>query len=153
MSKAFKFRFEQMLDVRRLKEDIAKRDLALAQQGVREQNRAIVRLLAEEREGKEALRGLKRDVLDIARLRLQEGYLYALERRIRAAAERLQDLGQVEEQKRRDLTEARKEVRVLESHRERQLKAWQNGQDLAERKFLDEVAQNIAGMESSTTPG
>ena len=40
------------------------------------------------------------------------------------------------------------EVRVLEKYRERQLKAWQYGQDLAERKFLDEVTQNMAGMES-----
>jgi len=148
MPKAFKFRFERVLEVRRLKEDLATRDLALAQQAVREQNLAVARLLAEEGEGKDALRGLKRATVDIVRLRLQEGYLSVLERRIRAAAERLRELGKVEAGKRQALTEARKEVRVLEKYRDRQLKTWQYGQDLAERKFLDEVTQNMAGMES-----
>jgi flagellar FliJ protein len=148
MPKAFKFRFEQILEVRRLKEDLARRDLAIAQQAVREQNQGIVRLLAEENEGKDAIRGLKKNTVNVVQIRLQEGYLAALERRIREGAERLKDLGKVEAVKRQALTEARKEVRVLEKYRERQLKAWQAGQDLAERKFLDEVSQNMAGMES-----
>ena len=148
MPRPFKFRFEQVLGVRRLKEDLATRDLALAQRAVREQNQRIVRLLAEENEGKDAIRGLKKNSVNIVQLRLQEGYLAALERRIREAVERVHDLGKVEAVKRQALTEARKEVRVLEKYRERQLKAWQYGQDLAERKFLDEVTQNMAGMES-----
>ena len=148
MPRSFKFRFEQVLGVRRLKEDLAKRDLALAQLAVREQNQRIVRLLAEEDEGKDAIRGLKKNSVNIVQLRLQEGYLAALERRIREAVERVQDLDQVEAGKRQALTEARKEVRVLEKYRGRQLKTWHYGKDLAERKFLDEVTQNMAGMDS-----
>jgi flagellar export protein FliJ len=148
MPKAFKFRFEHVLDVRRLKEDLAKRDLAVAQQAVLAQQAGIARLVAEENEGKDALRGLRQNLVNIVRLRVQEGYLSSLERRIRASVERLQALGRVEAEKRRALTEARKEVRVLERYRERQLKTWQYGQDLGERKFLDEVTQNMSGMDS-----
>ena len=148
MPRSFKFRFEQVLGVRRLKEDLAKRDLALAQLAVREQNQRIVRLLAEEDEGKDAIRGLKKNSVNIVQLRLQEGYLAALERRIREAAGRLQELGEVEAVKRQALADARREVRVLEKYRERQLGAWRVGQDLAERKFLYEVSRYVAGMES-----
>ena len=148
MAKAFKFRFEQVLEVRRLKEDLARRDLAVAQRAAREQNQQVARLLAEEAAGKEALRGLKRKSIDVLQLRLQEGYLLALERRIREAAAKLQELGRVEAERRAALVEARKAVKVLEKYRERQLKAWACEQDRAERKFLDEVAQNMARMET-----
>ena len=56
MPKAFQFRFEQVLDVRRLKEDLVKRELAVAQQAVREQHLAIARLLAEESEARKETR-------------------------------------------------------------------------------------------------
>lgn len=144
MPKAFKFRFEQVLEVRRLKEDVARRDLALAQRAVREQGERIARLLAEEGEGKDSLRGLKQKAIDVMKLRLQEAYLVSLERRIREAAAKLQDLGRVEAEKRRVLVEAQKAVRVLEKYRERKHKVYVGEQDLAERKFLDEVAQNMA---------
>jgi len=148
MAKAFRFRFEEVLGVRRLKEDQAQRELGLAQAAVRAQNLEIARLASEESEGKNALRGLRQNLVNIVRLRVQEGYLSSLERRIRQALERLQALVHVEGDKRRALVEARREVRVLERYRERQLRAWQYAQDLEERKFLDEVTQNMARSES-----
>jgi flagellar protein FliJ len=148
MPKAFKFRFEQVLDLRRVKEDVAMRDFAVAQQAVREQNQKLVRLLSEEDEGKDALRGLKRKSIDLLQLRLQEGYLLGLERRIREAGAKLQELGATESEKRKALVEARKAVRVLEKYRERQLKAYRVEQDRAERKFLDEIAQNRVRVEA-----
>lgn len=148
MAKAFKFRFERVLEVRRLREEIARRDLAIAQQAVREQTRKIARLVAEEESGKNALRGLKQRAIDVLQLRLQEGYLVGMERRIREAAAELQGLGRAETERRNALVEARKAVKVLEKYRERKLRAYAGEQDLAERKFLDEVAQNMARAES-----
>ncbi len=144
MAKAFKFRFEQVLGVRRLKEEVAQRDLALAQKALREQQERITRLLAEEDEGKGAIRGLKQKSIDVLQLRLQEGYLVSLERRIREAVARLQELARTEAERRRALVEARKAVKVLEKYRERKVRAYAVEQGLAERKFLDEVAQNMA---------
>ena len=146
MAKAFKCRFEQVLEVRRLKEEVAQRDLALAQNAVREQQERIARLLAEEDEGKLAIRGLKQKSIDVVQLRLQEGYLVSLERRIREAVAKLQELARTEAEKRKALVEARKAVKVLEKYRERKVRTYGVEQDRAERKFLDEVAQNMARM-------
>lgn len=148
MPKAFKFRFEQVLEVRRLKEEVAQRDLALAQNAVRGQQERIARLLAEEDGGKDAIRELKRKSIDVLQLRLQEGYLVSLERKVREAVAKLQELARAEAEKRKALVEARKAVKVLEKYRERKVRAYGVEQDLAERKFLDEVAQNMARMES-----
>jgi len=148
MARSFVFRFEQVLGIRRLKEEIAERDLAIAQQAVRAQNDRVLRLMAEEEAGKGTLRALKQNTLNIPQLRLQEGYLASVERRIREGIARLRELGVVELEKRKILTEARKDVRVLEKYRERRLAAWRREQDLEERKFLDEVAQNMTGTGS-----
>ena len=86
--------------------------------------------------------------MNIVRLRLQEGYLTSLERRIRSALDRQQALVKVEGEKRQALTEARKAVRVLERYRERQLRAWKVQEDLAERMFLDEVRLKLVERES-----
>lgn len=144
MPKVFKFRLGRLLDFRRLREDLARAELTNAGREVREQNAVLMEALREDNEGKEALRKLKQGKeLDVVQLRLQEGFLTALERRIRRAFDRLQQLTRVEAEKRRALTEARKDVRVLERLRERQHKAHQYEADREEQKFLDEVGQNM----------
>lgn len=141
MPRAFEFRLEKLLDLRRLKEDLAQRDHAEAQRAVQEQNRAILGLLQEEDASKQEVRALKLKAPDVVQLRLQEGYLLSLERRLRKAYEVLHARAQVEAERRRVLTEARKGVRVLERFREKQLKLWRAGVDLEERRFLDDVTQ------------
>ena len=143
MPKAFKFRLEQLQDFRQLKKDLAARDLGMARKAVFDQNRLLLGLLGEEDEGKVALRTLKTRSLDLMQVRLQEGYLISVERRIRRGYERLQELVRAETEKRRALTEATKGVRVLERLRERQRKAYAYELGRQEQKFLDEVAQNI----------
>ncbi len=144
MPKAFKFRLEKLLDLRRLKEDVARRDHALARKDVAEQGQKLARVTGEREAEIRTLRELKRRTLDIVRLRLQEGYVNSLERRALRDAERLRELERKEAVKRQELAEASKGVRVLERLRERQFRAWayQAGQE--EQRFLDEVAQNIA---------
>lgn len=144
MPKAFRFRLEPLLGLRRLREDVARRDAAAARRAVGDQNRVLLAFLRDEEEGKSALRGLKQKTLDLVRLRLQEGYLNALERRIRKGFEVLQDLVRKELEKRRSLAEAVKGVRVLERLRERQQREHRYLGDRHEQKFLDEIAQQRA---------
>ena len=140
MASGFRFRLERFLEVRRAKEDVAQRELAAAARAVQEETRRLTALLAEEEESKRASRELRRGPLDLAALRLQEGYLGAVDRRVRASRERLLELGRVEGEKRRALVEARKAVKVLERFRERKLAEWIQGADREERKVLDEAA-------------
>lgn len=141
MTRAFTFRLQKLLDLRRLRQELAERELAVAQGAVREQNRLLAGLLGQEEAGKRDLRGMKEKTLDLGRLRLQEGYLLSLERRIRRESGKLQDLSRSELEKRRALVEARKGVRVLELYREKKVAAWKGEVDREERRFLDEVGQ------------
>jgi flagellar export protein FliJ len=137
---AFRFRLERLLEVRRAKEDVARRELAEAARAAGEETRVLTALLAEEEESKRASRERRRGPLDLAALRLQEGYLRALDPRVRASRERLLALQGVEAGKRRALVEAMKAVKVLERFRERKLAEWILSADRDERKVLDEAA-------------
>jgi len=68
----------------------------------------------------------------------------AVERQLRREYEALQRLVQIEMQKREALTQARKDVRVLERHREKELQGYRQDLDRQERTFLDEIGGNLA---------
>ena len=143
MAKIFKFRLERVLEFRRLQEEISRRDGALARRNLKTHNRGVLAILQEQDEGKQALGEMKQESLDVMRLRLQEGYLQVLDRRLRRAVERLQELAVAERDARRYLKEAVQKVRVLERLRGRQEVSHTRAQDRAERNFLDEVAANV----------
>ncbi len=142
MPKAFKFRLEPLLELRRLREGIARRELAEAKRAVMEQNDRLLAILGEEDEGKTALRSMKQRELDVVQLRLHEGYLASLGRKLRREFEELQHRVKRELEKRRAVLEAAKGVKVLERLRERRRRAYLYEIDREEQKFLDEVAQN-----------
>ena len=144
MSKAFEFRLEKLLELRRLEEEAAQREFAAAQQAVAEQHQAILGLLTREEEGRQDLRTLQERAIDVVRLRMTGDYLEAIGRLLDRERVVLQDLAKVEFEKRLRLTEALKGVRVLERFRERQLRRYRQDLDLEERKFLDEIGQNLA---------
>lgn len=141
--KAFRFRLDRLLDLRRRREEAAQRDLAEAMRAVRDQNGKLLGMMAARDEGKAALRAMRMKELDLGRLRLQEDYLESLERKIRVEFDRLQELVRSEIGKRHALTEAVRGVKVLERLRERRLQEWTRGADREERKTLDEVARGM----------
>ena len=143
MAKIFKFRLEGVLEFRRLQEEITRRDSALARRSLKDHNRGVLAILREQDDSKQALREMKQEALDVPRLRLQEGYLQVLERRLRRSVERLQELAVTERKKRRALKEAVQKVRVLELLRDKQEASHTLRQDREERIFLDEVATNM----------
>jgi len=141
-TKAFAFRFESLLNLRRLKEDQARAEFARARRDVLAQNEILLASLKEEQEGKAAARELKKSAIDPVQLALHDGYARALERRIRREFERLQELARIEAEKRRILTRRMKDVKVLERLRERRAAAHALEEGREEQKVLDEVAQN-----------
>jgi flagellar FliJ protein len=144
MAKAFEFRLEKLLDLRRLKEDAAQRDFMAAQQAVAERNRMILALMNQADEGRGELRARQQRAVDVGRLKLADEFLVAMERLLQREQVALQELVKRELEKRRLLTEARKGVRVLERFRERKLLLHGRELDLEERRFLDEVGQSLA---------
>jgi flagellar export protein FliJ len=144
MANPFAFRLERLLEVRRLQENVAQRELAAAHQAVDERNGIILDLMTREDDAKEERRSLQKQSIDMSRLRLSDDFLASLGRLLQKEYLLLQDLVKAEMEKREKLTEARKGVRVLEKFRERERQAHLRGLDLQERKDLDEIGQNIA---------
>ena len=144
MAKSFQFRLEKVLDVRRLQEKSAQRELAAAQQAVAERNRIILDLMARQDAAKDDLRGLQERAVDVARLRMAGDYAASLERLLQREYETLQSQVLVEMEKRTKVTEARKGVRVMEKLRDKQARQHRQGADLDERKFLDELGRRTA---------
>jgi len=144
VAKAFQFRLEQLLGIRRQKEELAQRDLAAAQQAVAARNASLLFLMDQEEQAKNDRRAQQERSIDIGRLQLAEDYLASLRRLLRREQETLHDLVRTEIERRERLIEARKGVRVLERFRETKLRRHHQAADLEERKFLDEIGQNIA---------
>jgi flagellar export protein FliJ len=144
MATTFRFRLDHLLGIRRQKEDLVQRDLALAQEAVAERHKSIAFLVAQQEQAKTEVRAAQERVIDMGRLKLADEYLSALAGLLRREQETLHDLVKVELGRRQELVEARKAVRVLERFRERQLHRKRREVDLEERKFLDDVGQNLA---------
>ena len=144
MAKAFQFRLEQLLGIRRQKVELAQRDLAAAQEAVAARNKSILFLMDQEEQGKNDLRKLQEGCPDLGRLKLAVEYLVSLGGLLRREQESLNDLVRVEMDRRHQLAEARKNVKVLERFRETEFRRHRKDLDLEERKFLDEVGQNLA---------
>jgi len=144
MAKAFQFRLEQLLGIRRQKEELAQRDLAVAQQAVAARNQSILFLMDQEEQAKNDLRAQQERGIDVGRLRLSDDYLVSLGRLLRREQETLHDLVRTEIERRQQLIEARKAVKVLERFRETKLRRHRQEATLEERKFLDEIGQNLA---------
>jgi flagellar FliJ protein len=145
MAKAFEFRLEKLLEIRRAKEDAAERELASARQAVEVRNAVILDLMDREDDAKSDLRELQQGgAVHVERLRMASEFVAAVERQLRREYEELQHLVQVEMQKQEALTQARKDVRVLERHREKELVVYRQDLDRQERKFLDEIGGNLA---------
>ena len=144
MAKSFQFRMEKVLDVRRLQEKSAQREFSAAQQAVAERNRIILDLMNREDDARRVLRTLQEGTVDVARLRMAGEFAASLERQLQKEYETLQAQVLVEMQRRQQLTEARKGVRVLEKLRDKQARAHRQGLDREERNFLDELGRRTA---------
>ena len=144
MAKAFQFRLEQLLGIRRQRVELAQRDLAAAQEAVAARNRSILFLMDQEEKAIADLQAEQTRGIDVGRLRLADDYRASLGRLLRREQETLQDLVRVEIERRHQLTEAHKGVKVLERFRETRLRRHRQEAALEERKFLDEIGQNLA---------
>ncbi len=142
MTRAFRFRLDRLLALRRRKRDLAERKLVRARGQVSAQERRIRELLDEEAAAADSLRGLSVSALDLGELRLHEGYRDLLRNRRVREGELLAKRVKAEEECRRELLEALKEVQVLERLRERRQRAWRVEFDRREREAFDEAARN-----------
>ena len=141
MAHRFEFRLEAVLRYRRMIENLRKKEFGLARQATARQSGRIVALLTEEGEGRRMLVRIQTGDLDVELWKLTQGYLQGLALRLRRAYEQLHRLQQVEDQRRGELVEATRGVRVLERLRERRLEQWRYEAGREEQKALDEAGR------------
>jgi flagellar FliJ protein len=145
MAKTFEFRLEKLLEIRRLKEDAARREAAVARQAVEVRNQIILELMNREDAAKADVRSLQEaGTVSVDRLRLATEFLSALGRQLAREYALLQQLVRAEMETQERLTQARKDVRVLERHREREVLQHRRDLDHEERRFLDEIGGSMA---------
>ena len=143
MAKKFRFRLDRVLEIRKLHEEMKKKELAQARMAVTQQQNDILQLLIKLDQGKGVSRDLRKQAIDMTSLRLQEQYLNGLMRGIQSSHQTLQGFVVDEKKKQLELAEASKKVRVLERLKEKKKAEYMLDVSREEQKFLDEVAQNM----------
>lgn len=143
MPRRFDFRLEPVLSYRKMLEEKAKRNFAMARKEVLLQNIKVLNLMTEQEKCKIELRNLKVGKVDMPALRQQEAYLNGLIRKIAKAYDELKVLMDKEGQRRKELSDATKQARVIERLKERRYKEYLYEVAREEQKVLDEVGQNM----------
>lgn len=140
MAKRFEFNLEPVLSVRRIEQEGRKRAFAEATARVEEQSRTIDRIERDRNDARDAFAVSRAGSVGMLQLRLEEGYLLGLERRLRREGVELVKRLQVREARRVEYVEARRKVRLLEKLRQKRLEGWKGEVEREEQKLLDEVA-------------
>ena len=141
--KRFVFKLDAALRYRERIEDQRKREFAEVQVAFNRQRSTIEQLKAERVQGLDDLGGMSKGSLDVPVLMAQRRYLLGLERRTVKAVHVLEGMKGPLEEARVRLVNARKDVRVLERLRERQMERHLQDANREEQKVLDEIAQNV----------
>ena len=146
MPKRFRFRLEPVLSVRRIEEDHEKRAFGEASRRAEEQTRRVEDIGHRQVEAREAFARTRARAIHLGRLRLEEGYLLGLARRVRREGTELIKRIHTREERRKEFIEARKKVRVLEQLRDRRLRDYRREVGREEQKILDETSLAYRGV-------
>ena len=144
MAKRFQFNLESVLKVRRARADKTRREFAAVQRQVMDAQARLAQYQALEREGKAVLADMSRKTLDIAQIRLQKQYLFAVAQRIQISVQETQGLEKQLDERRRVLIEDRRDERAMELLREKRLEQYRYELDRAEQKILDDMKNPLS---------
>jgi flagellar export protein FliJ len=145
------FTLDRLLDLRRRRQAQGRRLLADAARLVQVQEDRVQALVNRQVDARDDLRaGQAGPILDVHSIRRYRAFLAHLGREAGEAAAQLPPLRQVLDQRRAELIETRRAVRVLENLRERQTAAVTRWRRLREQKTLDDLANRQALVRRQT---
>ncbi|MFZ5924105.1 MAG: flagellar export protein FliJ [Bacillota bacterium] len=136
----FEFRLQKLLEVRRLRENLRRQELAEARQALDRERSTLARLEEACEEVVQELRAGSEGALDVDRIAIYHRYLGLLTRHIedqRAAVDRL---AREEASKRAAVIAARRERMMVEKLKERAYARYREEVARMEQAFLDEVS-------------
>ena len=138
----FHFSLQNVLEVRERFEKIKYKEYSaelLVQQGLEEQFQGHLGALGNASTAIDRTKQVTRSALP---MQLFNQYRHRLKAEIRLLEQQLREQGEVVEEKRKELVEARRSHKALEILREKEFKRYQKALERRERAVMDEIASN-----------
>lgn len=144
--KKFRFSLETVLDYKQQALDALRAEHGAVLVRVRAQEKVIEGLEEEYRQADGDFTRRKLEGINILDALNYEQYLRSLERKLREEYQKLESLRRIEEQKRAQVVEARKETATIEKLREHKLEDYRKAEQKAEEQRIEEFVSTTRAM-------
>ena len=144
--KKFRFSLETVLDYKQQALDSLRAEHGAILARVRAQEQVIEDLEAEHRQADGKFTRRKLEGINIVDAMSYEAYLRSLERKLREEYYKLEKLRRMEEQKRTQVVEARKETATIEKLREHKLEDYRKAEQKDEEQRIEEFVSTTRAM-------
>ena len=144
--KRFRFSLETVLDYKQQALDSLRAEHAAILARVRAQEEVIEGLEEEHRQADEEFTQRKLEGINIVDAMSYEQYLRSLEQKLREEYQKLERLRRMEDQKRAQVVEARKETATIEKLREHKLDSYRKAEQKAEEQRIEEFVSTARAM-------
>lgn len=144
--KKFRFSLETVLDYKQQALDSLRAEHAAILAQVRAQEEVIAGLEEEHRQADTDFTQRKLEGINIVDAMSYETYLRSLEQKLREENRKLERLRHMEEQKRIQVVEARKETATIEKLREHKLDSYRKAEQKAEEQRIEEFVSTARAM-------
>lgn len=148
--KKFRFSLETVLEYKQQVLDALQTEHGAILAQIKQQEEYIERLEADYRSLSGEFNYRKAEGISILDAMKYEQYLRAMERQIEEAYERLGQLQKQEEEKRREVVEAKKDTSSIEKLREKKLDAYNKAVQKSEEALIDEFVTTKRVMEAQS---
>lgn len=149
--KKFRFSLETVLDYKQQALDSLRAEHAAILAQVRAQEEVIEGLEEEHRQADADFTQHKLEGINIVDAMSYETYLRSLEQKLREENRKLERLRHMEEQKRTQVVEARKETATIEKLREHKLDSYRKAEQKAEEQRIEEFVSTARAMAAMGT--
>lgn len=149
--KKFRFSLETVLDYKQQALDSLRAEHAAILAQVRAQEEVIEGLEEEHRQADEDFTQRKLEGINIVDAMSYETYLRSLEQKLREEYRKLERLQHMEEQKRTQVVEARKETATIEKLKEHKLASYRKAEQKDEEQRIEEFVSTARAMAAMGT--
>lgn len=138
----FKFRMEQMLNIKRQMEESIKNDLANAIRTIEMEKDKLNTLNTQKKDSIEQFRGSISQGISVQKMKEYNAFIDSLEMRINSQKKAVIEAEAVADKIRERLVEVVKEKKILEKLKEKQFEEWRLDQQKKEELILGEIASH-----------
>jgi flagellar FliJ protein len=143
--KAFNFPLQRVLEVKKIREDIRKKELALALQSEEREWKILYTLQKEESDLKETIRHKAEEVINPAEMAIYHRYRLKLAADIVQQHDKIGEAKKVVKLKRDKLIDASKDKEAMQMLKDKKLDEYKKVTEKEEQEFLDEIASALPG--------